>query len=144
MDRVWDTSKYHPKPFVTLCQVNVIQGQEVKKWHLKLWVWVVWYMFLGQIFVKNAKNDPRTIFELKNGTIFFKSGNCRCPCKWSKKWPFRHSKRQNSAVFFKTSTWNVVNLFIDKCSLTYIPVFENTKNFSENFGNKQFLMTIFP
>ena len=31
MDRVWDTSKYHPKPFVTLCQVKVIQRQEVKK-----------------------------------------------------------------------------------------------------------------
>ena len=31
MDRVWDTFKYIPKPFVILCQVKVIQGNEVKK-----------------------------------------------------------------------------------------------------------------
>ena len=31
MDRVWDTSKYPPKPFVTLCQIKVIQGQEIEK-----------------------------------------------------------------------------------------------------------------
>ena len=29
MDRVLDTSKYSPKPFVALCQVKVIQGHEV-------------------------------------------------------------------------------------------------------------------
>ena len=31
MSRVWDTSKYPPKTFVTLCQVKVIQCHEVKK-----------------------------------------------------------------------------------------------------------------
>ena len=31
MDRVWDNFKYPPKPFVTLCQVKVIQGHEVKR-----------------------------------------------------------------------------------------------------------------
>ena len=31
MDRVWDTPKYPPKPFVTLCKVKIIQGHEVKK-----------------------------------------------------------------------------------------------------------------
>ena len=31
MDRVWDTSKYPTKPFVTLCQVKVINGHEAKK-----------------------------------------------------------------------------------------------------------------
>ena len=30
MNRVRDTSKYPPKPFVTLCQVKVIQGHEAK------------------------------------------------------------------------------------------------------------------
>ena len=30
MDRVYDTSKYPPKPFVTLCQSQVIQSPEVK------------------------------------------------------------------------------------------------------------------
>ena len=37
MDRVWDISKYPPKPFVTLYQVKVIQGHEDKKG----WIWVV-------------------------------------------------------------------------------------------------------
>ena len=31
MGRVWDTSNCHPKPFVTLCQIKVIQGHQVKK-----------------------------------------------------------------------------------------------------------------
>ena len=31
MDHVWDTFKYPPKPFVTLFQMKVIKGQEVKE-----------------------------------------------------------------------------------------------------------------
>ena len=34
-----------------------------KRSNLKFWVWVVWYVFLGQIFVENAKNDPKTLFK---------------------------------------------------------------------------------
>ena len=61
MDRVWDTSKYHSKPFVALYQVKVIQGHEVKKIsNVKVWVWVVWYVLLGQIFVKNVKKPKNT------------------------------------------------------------------------------------
>ena len=36
MDHVLDTFKYPLKPFVTLCQVKVTQGQEVKKVILKI------------------------------------------------------------------------------------------------------------
>ena len=36
MDRVWDTSKYPPKPFVTLRQVKAIQGHEVKRVKFKI------------------------------------------------------------------------------------------------------------
>ena len=36
MDRVWGTSKYPPKPFVTLCQVKVNHGHEVKKIKFKI------------------------------------------------------------------------------------------------------------
>ena len=50
-------SDLNPRPFVTLCQIKVIQGYDVKKINLEFWVWVVWCMFLGQIFVKNAKNN---------------------------------------------------------------------------------------
>ena len=38
MNRVWDTSKYPPKSFVTLCQVKVIQGHEAKKVQFKILV----------------------------------------------------------------------------------------------------------
>ena len=31
MDRVWDTSKYHPKLSVSILKVKVIQGHEVKE-----------------------------------------------------------------------------------------------------------------
>ena len=36
MNRIWDTSKCPPKHFVTLCQVKVIQGHEVKKVNFKI------------------------------------------------------------------------------------------------------------
>ena len=56
MDRVWDTSKYHPKLSVSILKVKVIQGHEVKeRSNLKFWVWAAWYMFSGQFSVKNAK-----------------------------------------------------------------------------------------
>ena len=41
MDRVWHTSKYPPKPFVTWCQVKAIQGHEVKEFKSKFLVWLV-------------------------------------------------------------------------------------------------------
>ena len=31
MDRLWDTSKYHPKLSVNIFKVKVIQGHEVKE-----------------------------------------------------------------------------------------------------------------
>ena len=31
MDRIWDTSKHHPKLSVPIFKVNVIQGHEVKE-----------------------------------------------------------------------------------------------------------------
>ena len=36
MDRVWDTSKYLPKSFVSLYQIKVIQGHGVKKVQFKI------------------------------------------------------------------------------------------------------------
>ena len=40
MDRVWDTSKHHPKHSVTIFMVKVIQGHEVKdnsNWKFNVW-----------------------------------------------------------------------------------------------------------
>ena len=64
MDSVTDICKYHFLCFVTIIKVKVIfrspgeKGQTKKFRDLELR-----YMFLGQIFTKNAKNDPKTLFE---------------------------------------------------------------------------------
>ena len=64
MDSVSDICKYHLLCFMTIIDVKVMSGHQVKKVtqfffrDLELR-----YMFLGQIFSKNAKNDPKTLFE---------------------------------------------------------------------------------
>ena len=60
MDSVTDICKYHFLCFVTIIQVKVISGHRVKKVK-KFRVLELRYMFLGQIFAKNAKNDPKTL-----------------------------------------------------------------------------------
>ena len=54
MGRAWDTS-YLPKPLMTLCQVKVIRGDEVKMVKLKMSGLTGVIMFLGQFFAKSAK-----------------------------------------------------------------------------------------
>ena len=56
IDRLWHTSKYHPKSCETMCQINVIQGHEAKKVRFKSLGGLV--HVLGQIFVKNTKMTP--------------------------------------------------------------------------------------
>ena len=63
MDSVTDICKYHFRCFVTIIQVKVISGHQVKKVKQKIRVLELQYMFLGHIFAKNAKNDPETLFE---------------------------------------------------------------------------------
>ena len=81
MDSVSDICKYYLLCFVAIIEVKVISGYQVKKVKeffsrdLELQ-----YMFLGQIFAKNAKNDPKTFFEAsksvkKNRKITVKSRN---------------------------------------------------------------------
>ena len=60
MDSVSDICKYHLMCFVTIIEVNVISGK--KRSSKKFRDLEVRYMFLGQIFAKNAKNDPKTLF----------------------------------------------------------------------------------
>ena len=61
MDSVNDICKHHFLCFVTIIQVKVISGHQVKK--VKKRDLELRYMFIGQIFAKNAKNDPKTLFE---------------------------------------------------------------------------------
>ena len=63
MDSVSDICKHHLLCFVTIIEVKVISGHQVKKVKQKIRDLEVRYMFLGQIFAKNAKNDPKTLFE---------------------------------------------------------------------------------
>ena len=64
MDSVTDICKYHFLCFVTIIQVKVISGHQVKKGQAKNFRGLeLRYLFLGQIFAKNAKNDPKTLFE---------------------------------------------------------------------------------
>ena len=52
-------------------------------------------------------------------------------------------QNSNTQPFFKIATWNFAHIFIGKCFYTYIPFFENSKNFLSIF-EKQFFMIIFP
>ena len=63
MDSVFDICKYHLLCFVTIIEVKVISGHQVKKVKQKKNRDLeVRYMFSGQTFAKNAKNDPKTLF----------------------------------------------------------------------------------
>ena len=64
MDSVSDICKYHLLCFMTIIEVKVMSGHQVKKVkQRKIRNLDLRYMFLGQIFAKNAKNDPKTLFE---------------------------------------------------------------------------------
>ena len=60
MDSITDMCKYHLIWFVTILQVKVISGHQVKKVKQKRNRDLgLRYMFLGQIFAKNAKNERK-------------------------------------------------------------------------------------
>ena len=63
MDSVTDISKYHFLCFGTMIQVKVISGHQVKKGQIKNSGFRAVIHVLGQIFVKNAKNDLKTLYE---------------------------------------------------------------------------------
>ena len=63
MDSVTDICKCHFLCFLTIIQVKVISGHQVKKVKQKNRDLELQCMLLGQIFAKNTKNDPNTLFE---------------------------------------------------------------------------------
>ena len=64
MDSVSDICKYHLLCFATIIEVKVLSGHQVKKVKQKqIRDLELRYMFLGQIFAKNVKNDHKTLFE---------------------------------------------------------------------------------
>ena len=87
MDSATDICKYHFLCFVTIIQVEVISGHQVKKVKQKNRDLELRYMFLGPIFAKNAKNNPKILFEasksIKNKirkiTVKFRNDK-KCAC----------------------------------------------------------------
>ena len=63
MDSVSDICKYYLMCFGTIIEVKVMSGHQVKKVKKKFRDLELRYMFLGQIFAKDAKNDLKTLFE---------------------------------------------------------------------------------
>ena len=64
MDSVSDICKYQLLCSMTIIEVKVMSGHQVKKGQAKKFRDLeLRYMFLGQIFAMNAKNDPKTLFE---------------------------------------------------------------------------------
>ena len=146
MDSVTDICKYH---FPVLCDHNKGQGHlrspgekgQTKKFRdLELR-----YMFLGQIFTKNAKNDPKTLFEASKSVKNQNSKNHGKVAKWREKCLFftcfmlylSHFWRYRLEILY-TYSWDI-------CPLTYVPVFWKfwfwggkfwkRKKSVENFGN---------
>ena len=64
---------------MTVCQIKVIQGQEVKK--VKCYVLGLGGVMhvVGQIFVKNAKKDPRAFLNGSNRTNFENQKHAELP-----------------------------------------------------------------
>ena len=78
MDSVTDICKYHFLCFVTIIQVKVISGHQVKKVkHFFFSNLELRCMFLGPIFANNAKNDPKTLFEASKSVKKTKFGKSR-------------------------------------------------------------------
>ena len=70
MDSVTDICNYHFLCFVTIIQVKVISGHQVKKRSSKKKSGLeLRYMCLRQIFAKNAKNDTKTLLEMSKSTL---------------------------------------------------------------------------
>ena len=67
MDTVSDICKYHLLCFVTIIEVKVISGHHVKKVKQnKIRDLELRYMFLGQIFAKNAKMTLKHFLKRQN------------------------------------------------------------------------------
>ena len=77
MDSITDICKYQFLCFATIIQAKVISGNQVKKVKQKNRDLELRYMFLGQIFAKNAKNDAKTLLEASKSVKKIRFGKSR-------------------------------------------------------------------
>ena len=66
MNSITDTCKYEYQCFVTIIKVKVISGHPGERSNKKNRDMAQQFMFLGQIFAKNAKNDPQHFLKNQN------------------------------------------------------------------------------
>ena len=88
-------------------------------------------MFLGQFFVKNARNDPRALFKRPKLDKIYKPGKCRNLRKQRKKWLFSTFKTPKLGHF---SRYLLEILYMSVESDT-ISVFSHTFQFFFNLDN---------
>ena len=77
----------------------------------------------SQIFAKNAKNDPKTLFEASKSVKKQNSENHGKVPQMTWKVPVFDMFYAISQPFLKISTWNFVHIFMRHYPLTYVTVF---------------------
>ena len=82
-------------------------------------VWVLRYMWLGQYFVRNFNDDPKTPFEYPNRIQIENWENIEIAWNSVKSGPF-DLQNGKTPPFFRISTRYFGHLIIGKCSFTYI------------------------
>ena len=100
-------------------------------------------MFLGHFIVKNAKNDPRTLFERPKSDKFKKKRkNADIAGNSVKSGRFRPLERQNSGIFHDIYLKFCTRLHPRELFHLY-SVFRKFEIFPEFFENNVFLLIIF-
>ena len=123
MDSVSNICKYHLLCFVTIIQVKVISGHQVKKGQTKKFRDLeVRYMFLGQIFAKNAKNDPKTLFEASKSVKKQNPENHGKVQKWREKCLFLTCFMLYLSHFWRYRL-EILHRYSWYCPLTYVTFF---------------------
>ena len=123
MDRVWDTSKYHPKLSVSIFKVKVIQSHEVKeRSNWKFWFGQHYTCFWVSFSWRTRKMTLKDFLSRPNVKNFENRENAEIAGNSVNNGRFRPSKHQNS-VIFKMSTWNFVHIYTWQGSFAYIPFF---------------------
>ena len=128
--------------------MKVIQGEELKKVKfIILCLDGLISVFFWQIFSERKKifrgfPGRRNLQYLQNGPNWtkFRIEKCRNPRKWCRKWTFGAFKNHKTQPFFKTSTWNFVNI-LSTSVLHISSIFR--KLLFWIFGEQHFSMTIF-
>ena len=138
MDSVTDICKYHLLCFMTIIEVKVMSGHQVKKVkQKKIRDLELRHMFLGQIFAKNAKNDPKHFLKHQNRSknkirkITVKSRNdVKSACFW-------HVLCHISAIFEDIDLKFCTHIHQPLPSNISSGFFENFDFEGENFENEK-------